>query len=1835
MKALYIRRLWILSVVTGVLFGAKAFAGPNGLNSNSIPTEFQAHYGFTPNCGDCHGKKLSVRPNDMDGDGTEYGRALDAAMDFKLYKPSNVPLNLTVGDSIPNAEIQSKGFKNVEAEFAPHVASFNGLAENSGKIILPGTQNFIGVIFDSGKNFLGAIDTLQALNPSGELASFVPDIVNTSLTIQISGIESKARGARRRSNQPYTLAFDPVNTQGFRNFEEDNKPRNQFEITFSNIPPMGNSESASATIANTSANKLPIPVLSNDNDPDGPEGDMTVELVSDLSGNNPGTLEINSAGDGFLYAVPAQLPTAPDATTSFSYRPVDGEGLRGDPVTVTVFIPQGQNPPNAQDDVFSFDEDEPLSGDVKRDNGNGPDSDPEGLETVTFELTKAPARGQLDFSSDGTFTYVPFQDDFGQLTFEYRIRDLLSSDTGRVTLNIVPQNDPPIAQSDSFVAKSNNGSANKLELLVLNNDRDPDHQNNELTVSLVSGLTGSNPGTLEMNSDRTGFLYVIPDMLPAASQLTSFEYAPVDGANQSGAAATVQIVIPSPAATPPVAQDDMFTFSEDTILSGDLKADNGNGPDVDQDGLDTVVYSVLNAPQRGHLELSTDGRFTYEPQLDDFGTLVFDYEVSDGTTSDSGLVELTIVPINDAPVGSSDSFFAQVQNTEENKLELNVLENDTDADHLLGDLKVNLKSGLKDATQGGLEINRDATGFLYWVPETLPESATEVTFTYAPVDANGLEGGHVLVTVGIPERPLDTSLKARGDFFSMVEDTVFSGDVKLDNGSGADTNDTGFDRVEYSVLTPPPEASGTLDMDAGGLFTFVPAQDVNGTVTFQYLVRNGSVTDFATVEFDISPKNDAPVATIGELSRRTENEAAFEIDLLAPVFATDVDGDLLNVNDVEISVALNETDSVPVTFEESELYRIEGSVVLVKPTVLRELDDDEAAVIEISYKIDDGLAEPVENTVTQQILGIDNGLGRLAGLYADSISSRYNGHFGGLSEASGSCHTCHLPGRVDADVDSVDECVQSPPVFNNYGLKLCLNRDAKTPALADLARRMKEAEAEFAPRLSPAVGLTVQETAAPGDLIGFPLTPSSTGKTVDGGIANIIDYLIVADGAISKTDASGQFTVDATGQLRVADGAQLVPGLHSFVVLPVNDAGQKDNSGAIIRGRPGFYPFEEANQTTFSINVGAILPVAAADIITTLQDTPITFDVTENDTAGSASSVMISAAPEQGTAVVNADLSVTYTPDSGYVGTDTFVYVAANQQGLSEPGTVTITVLENGSVIARDDVVNTLSGASVLIDVLANDFGVQRGGTNQTVVELFSTPDASTVGSVQVDGQSIEFTPIESFFGQTTLTYSATNPGGRSTQAKVNITVLARGGTLISDVIENPELKKVAVGFEQSCETASEAEFLRACSNITAAALNSEDLVPIMKALRNEEHFAAVDTAQSVARGFGRGLNRRIRNMRSKGARGFDFSGLNISVNNKALPPELLDSVTSGILGLGQTDPELPIDWNLFLSGDISVNNKSSSASASGFETTATNMMVGLEYTISDQRDIGFALGYTNSDADFSNGGGLKSRTVQGSIYGRMDDVLRDGVNFDGYLSFGRMKFDSDRRIVYTANGTQVDTVASAAFDGSYLNVSPSISISEKLGRYGDRLGELKTGVNLEWRLGLDYLRLLIDGYSETGGAGLALTTHSETYDSLQVFAGVSAHRPIWIAPEIQTELRGGLTLYGELLDKSRTVSSSFRAAGAGAPRFIVTEDGNSGLGGTIELGMSIAYAPNTIDLDYSFDRSASGVRSHNLALEYRRQLGRRAAVSAGIRRDLGGSGIGNFSGQIEYNLKF
>jgi hypothetical protein len=213
----------------------------------------------------------------------------------------------------------------------------------------------------------------------------------------------------------------------------------------------------------------------------------------------------------------------------------------------------------------------------------------------------------------------------------------------------------------------------------------------------------------------------------------------------------------------------------------------------------------------------------------------------------------------------------------------------------------------------------------------------------------------------------------------------------------------------------------------------------------------------------------------------------------------------------------------------------------------------------------------------------------------------------------------------------------------------------------------------------------------------------------------------------------------------------------------------------------------------FAVAAAASPPVAVADAAATDSNTPVTIAVIANDSdpAGNPLSVIALTTPTGGTAAVNADKTVTFTPAAGFVGTATFGYTVSNGSATASANvTVTVTQPANRAPIANPDAATTDSSTPVTIAVLAND--TDPDGNTLSVVAV--TVPAGGTARINPD-KTVTFTPAAGFVGTATFGYTVSD-GAATASANVTVTVTQppnRAPTANPDTATTPVTSAVAI----------------------------------------------------------------------------------------------------------------------------------------------------------------------------------------------------------------------------------------------------------------------------------------------------------------------------------------------------------------------------------------------------------------------------------------------------------
>ncbi|WP_158622520.1 Ig-like domain-containing protein, partial [Pedobacter sp. KBW06] len=210
-------------------------------------------------------------------------------------------------------------------------------------------------------------------------------------------------------------------------------------------------------------------------------------------------------------------------------------------------------------------------------------------------------------------------------------------------------------------------------------------------------------------------------------------------------------------------------------------------------------------------------------------------------------------------------------------------------------------------------------------------------------------------------------------------------------------------------------------------------------------------------------------------------------------------------------------------------------------------------------------------------------------------------------------------------------------------------------------------------------------------------------------------------------------------------------------------------------------------------------PVVKDDTKETQQNKPVLIDVQKNDEPGNSDivpgSTTIITQPKNGTVKVNADGTVTYTPNPGYTGTDEFTYTVTDKNGqISNQAKVTLTVVPTKPV-AIDDAAEIQWNTEVKIPVLGND-KTDAAAFDKGTLEITEQPKHGTV-KVNPDG-TVTYLPNSGYTGADTFKYRIKDEYGNWTDIAI-VTVNVKGFFIPNVITPNGDGKNdsfVIVGLE-------------------------------------------------------------------------------------------------------------------------------------------------------------------------------------------------------------------------------------------------------------------------------------------------------------------------------------------------------------------------------------------------------------------------------------------------------
>jgi large repetitive protein len=618
----------------------------------------------------------------------------------------------------------------------------------------------------------------------------------------------------------------------------------------------------------------------------------------------------------------------------------------------------------------------------------------------------------------------------------------------------------------------------------------------------------------------------------------------------------------------------------------------------------------------GTVVVNANGTLTFTPNANYNGTATITYTISDG----QGGTATATVPVTVNAVNDAP-------------VRVGTLPPQTNVDAAVG-VNVATASGFTDVDNAtltysatglpaGLSINT-ATGA---ITGTIDRSASQggASGVYSVVvtarDAAGLTATQNFswtVTNPVPTAANNTA--------STTEDTPIPSINVLGNDSDPDG-----DPLTVTAASAP---NGTVTINPDGTLRYTPNANFNGTDTITYTISDGQGgTATATVTVTIAAVNDAPVP-VGALPPRTNVDAATGINVPTAGGFTDVDNATLTYSATGLPAGLSINTATGV---------ITGTV---------------------------------DRSASQ---------GGTGGVYSVVVTAR---DAGGLTATQAFSWTVTNPVPVAAN-DSATTNEDTPvliPVLPNDsdpdGDPLTLIAAVASVGQATIVGN----QVNYVPPANFNGTATITYTISDGQGGTATATITVTVNPVnDAPVATPIPPVNTSDSATVSIPVATNFS-DADGNTLSFTAAGLPPGLTinptTGVISGTITPNASQTSGGVYTAT---VTVSDGNggtvQQTITFNVSNPPPVAANDSVSTAEDTPVTISPLANDNDPDGDPLTITtAAALNGTVVVNANGTVTYTPNPGFNGTDTITYTISDGNGGTSTATITVAVADVNDV---------------------------------------------------------------------------------------------------------------------------------------------------------------------------------------------------------------------------------------------------------------------------------------------------------------------------------------------------------------------------------------------------------------------------------------------------------------------------------------------------------------------------------------------------------------------------
>ncbi len=608
-----------------------------------------------------------------------------------------------------------------------------------------------------------------------------------------------------------------------------------------NTPPIAEDDSYGVRPGATTL----LPVLDNDNDPD---GDVLVAALAEAQPAIGAVQPINNGG-----SLQIAVEEKASGTASFTYEVDDGRGGKDTAVVSLAVHDWNENgaPTPKRKTALAVETGGTISYNIL------PDwIDPDGDDIYLKEVIAAPG-DEVDFSKDGQITYKATASLQGRKDVQVTVADAFGKlGTSTIALDVRPQGSTnPKTNADHVITKV----GEQVTIAPTANDtstsREPLRLSRVLDTPGATIIPNTPNKTFSFMAEKAGVYYV--------------QYQVTTGPKNGEGLVRVDVMPESETDLPPVAVRDVALLpTGGDVLLGVLNNDTDPGGGI------LVVQSVSLEPNSG-ISVSVLNHETL--RITDQGALEeqvrIKYRISNGSKSAEGEVVVIPIPAPDEllqPIANPDTATVRAGDV----VTIPVLDNDTHPSDDVMHLEPELIEPFVDPEDGEAFVSQDAVRF-----KAGPEAKT-VYLTYEVVDSRQQKAaGYVTIQI----LPIDEEKNAAPRPQDLVARTLAGTEVNI--AVPLDGIDTDGDSVELVGLDSSPSKGRVLN--GPNYFTYEAFDGASGVDVFKYRVRDRLGKEgVATIRVGIAPAeeiNQPPYAVKDAVVVRPGREIA------VPVLANDSD----------------------------------------------------------------------------------------------------------------------------------------------------------------------------------------------------------------------------------------------------------------------------------------------------------------------------------------------------------------------------------------------------------------------------------------------------------------------------------------------------------------------------------------------------------------------------------------------------------------------------------------------------------------------------------------------------------------------------------------------------------------------------------------------------------------------------------------------------------------------------------------------------------------------------------------------------------------------------------